>query len=332
MKNRERVLGFLILGCIVLFGLVIMIKGAIGKPLKAIDNQITQLQVKLQSINTDRSNFFTAEKTLQEYGKTTLADNVDQANSKAGALLNSLIAQVGLNENEFTRIPAGPTRLTGAKEVGWSVQGEGPLKKIIDLLFLLEQTPVLHRIQNMTLSPADNSGRVRVRFRYLTLTLDPSPGNSMTNVVPALGLDSQERGYYGGIVQRDLFRPYIKKTPSQEPASQPSKPAENSWGGLKIVSLSQWAGKSEAHILDQGGQQSKVYHVGDSLADGVIAAIDYRPLAKPGGNGLLSFSRIILKSGENYWAIEGGQSVGNRYQMTLEQLPPELQISKISTP
>jgi hypothetical protein len=32
--------------------------------------------------------------------------------------------------------------------------------------------------------------------------------------------------------------------------------------------------------------------------------VDYRPLPMPGNEGLKSFSRVILKIGADYWAVE----------------------------
>lgn len=326
MNPRYRLAGMVTLAFVALCVLGMMIRGGIYKPVKALDAQIAQLGQKLQSLNKDRAAFFAAQGTLAEYGKRTFADSVDRANARAGAMLNDLIMRVGLNEREFTRIPSGAVRLAGAKETGWSVQGEGPLEKVVDLIFLLDQVPVLHRIQNLALSAGDKPGRVRVRFRYLTLVLDSAPSETAANLVPALSLDAPPRKVYQAVVERDFFRPYIKREHGSEMAPAPSPPvagAANPWQAMKVVSLSEWQGKAEIHIRDQHSQQTRVFHPGDSLMEATIVAVDYRPLPKPGSPGLLSYSRVILRSGDQFWAIERGQMVADRYALNSDQLPPE---------
>lgn len=327
MNPRYRLVAIITLAFVALCVLGLMIRGGIYKPVKALDAQIAQLGQKLQSLNKDRTAFFAAQETLAEYGKRTFADSVDRANARAGAMLNDLIMRVGLNEREFTRIPSGAVRLPGAKETGWSVQGEGPLEKVVDLIFLLDQVPVLHRIQNLALSAGDKPGRVRVRFRYLTLVLDSAPSETATNLVPTLSLDAPQRKVYQAVVERDFFRPYIKRERGLETTSAPSLPvagAANPWQAMKVVSLSEWQGKTEIHIRDQHSQQTRVFRPGDSLMDATIVAVDYRPLPKPGSPGLLSYSRVILRSGDQFWAIERGQMVADRYALNSDQLPPEL--------
>lgn len=330
MRDNEKKLAMAVLAVAALIGCILLARGLVVKPVMAMDAQIVQLRLKLHSIDTERANFFTAEKVLKEYGRRTFAADIDTANAQAGVALNALILRAGLNEGDFTRIPSGPKKMTGAREVGWSVQGEGPLDKVTDLLFLLEQTPVLHRIQRLTLSPTDHSGRVRTHFSYVTLVLDPAPTATATNTAPALALDSKERLAYQPIVRRDVFRPYVRRDrPPEAPASvTPAAPGS----ALRVVSLSEWNGTSEVHVLDSNSQKTRVCHPGDSLADATVVMIDYRPLPKPGGNGLLSDSRVILKQGDTYWAIERGQTVADRYRLTAAQLPAALPISKTANP
>jgi hypothetical protein len=330
VKDREKMLGFGVLAIAAVVVCVLVVRSLVVKPVKALDSQIAQLRLKLSSINTERNNFFAAEKSLKEYGKRTFAPDMDTANAQAGVALNELILRVGLSESDFTRIPASPRKMAGAREVGWLVQGEGALGKTIDLLFLLEQTPVLHRIQRLSLAPSDRPGRVRTRFSYLTLVLDPAPSATATNTAPLLALGGKERQAFQPIVRRDLFRPYVKReNPPETPAAAP---AAVPGAGLRVVSLSEWNGASEVHVLDSNSQKTRICHPGDTLADAVVVMVDYRPLPKPGGNGLLSDSRVILKEGDKFWAIERGQTLAERYQLTPEQLPSELSLSKSAKP
>lgn len=56
----------------------------------------------------------------------------------------------------------------------------------------------------------------------------------------------------------------------------------------------------------------------------MVVLIDYRPLPVPGREYLLSYSRVILKIGNEYWAVERGQTLANKYQLTPDKLPEQL--------
>ena len=47
--------------------------------------------------------------------------------------------------------------------------------KLLRLLFLLQESPQLHRIENLVIGAADRSGQVKVNFKYLTLVISPAP-------------------------------------------------------------------------------------------------------------------------------------------------------------
>jgi hypothetical protein len=66
------------------------------------------------------------------------------------------------------------------------------------------------------------------------------------------------------------------------------------------------------------------YRIGDEMAGGVIVMVDYRALPMRGNEGIKSFSRVILKIGSEYWAIERGRTLADKYLMTPDQLPENI--------
>src|SRR5262245_35451572 len=168
-------------------------------------------------------------------------------------MLTRQILQSGLQEADFTRLPVGPRKLRGASEIGWSVQGDGPLADVLDLLFLLQESPYEHRIENLTLATGEGPGLVKIRFRFLTLVLDPTPEVERKELVPKFTLESPERHLYNGIMSRDILRPYIKRLPpppppGTPPAGVPSSARPGAPPGpesLRVVSLSEWMGQQE---------------------------------------------------------------------------------------
>ena len=297
------------------------------QPVRELDKQISVVRQDLSKIATERRTCFENEDKVKALTQRTFSDDVDKASAKSGAMLTKLISQSGLEEADFTRLPVGPRKLRGASELGWNVQGDGPLMRVINLLFLLQESPYLHRVENVTISPSEAPGKVRVRLHYLTLVMAPAPTVEWREPVPRFTLDSPERRILDSIVSRDILRPYIKRPPA------PGSPGRPPSGGvrplatpesLRIVSLSEWDGFPEIHVRDPGNQRTLRYQPGDALAGGVIVMVDYRPLPMPGKEALKSFSRVILRIGDEYWAIERGQTLAEKYKLAPDQLPDKL--------
>jgi hypothetical protein len=329
MNRREKMLVAAVGGLVGLFALTFGVRGVFLAPLREIDKRIALVKEKMGKVQVERRNYFAAEDRLKQITKTAFADTVDKASARSGEILTQKILLAGLEENDFTRLPVGPRKLRGASEMGWNVQGDGPLTNVINLLFLLNHSPWLHRTENLTVSVGEAPGKVRVRFRYLTLVIDPAPEVERTNLVSSLTLESPERHLLNSIVTRDLLRPYIKRpaAPAQpgQPAPLPSKPGVAP--GLevfRVVSLSEWNGEPEIHIRDLAAQKTVRYRVGDELAGGKIVLVDYRPMPAPGNSFLQSHSRLILKLGEEFWAVERGRTLAEKRKLTETELPTEL--------
>lgn len=329
MNRREKLLALIIGATVLLFGSGYGLRALLTKPLKEIDKKTAALREKLGKITAERNAYFTAEKQVKRYAQLAFSDQVDQASAKSGEMLTQQLLQCGLQESDFSRMPVGPRKLHGASEIGWSVQGEGKLDNVINLIFVLQESPYLHRVENLVVTPSDIIGRVKVRLRYLTLALDPAPIVEPIELRPKFALSSLERRMFDAIARRDILRPYIKRSPADQrgPGSPGSSDVPGTPPGpesFRVVSLSEWMGLPEIHVHDLVNQTTRRYKPGDVLASGNIIMVDYRALPLPGKPDLNSFSRVILKIGAEYWAIERGQTLADKYKLSPEQLPEQL--------
>lgn len=334
MNASEKRLALIVGGIAGILVLGLGIRTLLVKPLQDIDKKIVVVREKIEKVKTERRNYFAAEDRMKAHTLKTFADTVDEASAASGEILTKKILESGLNEMEFTRLPVGPRKFRGAAEIGWNVQGDGPLDKVVNLIFTLNQSPYLHRVENLFLSAGDAPGMVRVRFRYLTLVMDPAPEVTRTNLVPALTLQSSERRLLDEVARRDILRPYIKRPPPPPPPGQPGPPPVAKPGtppgpeSFRVVSLSEWQGQPEIHVRDLTRQKTLRFKPGEELAGGTIVMVDYRPMPLPGNAFLQSYSRVIVKIGSEYWAIERGQTLADRRKLSTSELPAQLATAK----
>ncbi len=334
MNSREKLLASVISSLLGIFVFGFGIRALIVQPLRDVDKRTAVVREKIEKIKTERRNYFAAEDRLKTIAATTFADSVDEASAKSGEALTKKILLSGLEESDFSRLPVGPRKLRGANEIGWNVQGDGPLDKVVNLLFVLTESPHVHRVDNLSVSVGDSPGLVRVRFRFLTLVLDPSPEVTRTNLLSRVTLESPDRRLLDEIARRDILRPYIKRPPPPPPPGQPGQPALATPGTppgpdtFRVVSLSEWQGQPEVHVRDLAQQRTLRFRPGDDFAGGSIVMIDYRPMPMPGNAMLQSFSRVIFKIGREYWAIERGQTLADRRKLATTELPAQLATAK----
>jgi len=330
MNAREKVLAGIVGGLVGLAALGFGGRALLLKPLKDIDKKTSGLRERLNKVKAEQRAFFHAEDEVKKLTQRTFDDDIDKASAKSAEMLTQQILRAGLPEMEFTRLPFGPRKLRGAQEIGWNVQGDGSLDRVVNLLFLLEADPHLHRVDGLTVSAGESAGQVRVRFRYTTLVMDPAPEVAAVNLQPKFALDSPQRRVFDGIVQRDILRPYIKRVvvpiPGSPGGTQPGTSPGAAPGpeSFKIVSLSEWLGQPEVHVRDTVNQRTMRFKPGDALAGGTIVMVDYRTMPKAGNELLQAFSRVIVRIGEEYWAIETGKTLGQKYRLGPEQLPAAL--------
>lgn len=325
MKKREKILAGVILGLIGVFVLGFGVKGFFLKPLKEIDKQTTLLREKINKINQERRDYFDAEDALKKISQRTFATDLNQASARSGEMITKQIALAGLNDTDFTRLPVGPRKMKGASEIGWSIQGKGDLGRIINLIFLLQTSPYLHRLEGVTLTAHEKPGEIKLRVLYMTLVLEPAPEFDPVEIKAKYTLESPERFAYNTILDRDILRPYIKATPATPAPGQPGSTPSLSPPGpesLRVVSLSEWEGQPEVHIRDLANNKTLRFRPGDKMKDNTeILAVDYRALPSARNPLLKSDSRVILKVGNELFAVERGQTLAEKRKLEEGQWP-----------
>jgi len=325
MNQREKVLAGIVGGMVGVFALGLGVRAMFVGPLKEADKKIRNTRFNLEKVQKEKRAFFAAEDAVKKVVARTFSHDVDEASALSGEMITGLLRQAGLREEDFSRLPVGPRRLRGAREIGWSIRGSGAHADIVDLIYLLKRVPAAHRIESLTMSSSERTGKVLVSFRWLTLVVTPELIVERADLKPVAKLDSDARRVYSAAVTRDVFRPYIKRPPAPPPpATVPPSAPPPAWETFQVVSLSEWQGRPEVHVRDLKDQSLASYGRGDELAGGKIVAVDYRSLPHPAKPGLQSHSRVIVKIGEAFWAVERGQTLADKRQLKNDQLPEKL--------
>ena len=155
-------------------------------------------------------------------------------------------------------------------------------------------------------------------------------------------MDAEARKLYEPIALRDLFRPYIRRIvvpPTPEPVAVPEKrtrpvpvPRAPATSHFRVVGLPDWTEKQEVFVADSATRQVRSYKPGDTLGGGVIALVDYRPMPSPANPEILSPSRVILKVGPEYFAVELGQDLTEKRRLPDSMLPEEIRPAPQTAP
>lgn len=94
---------------------------------------------------------------------------------------------------------------------------------------------------------------------------------------------------------------------------------------LVVTGLPARGAEAEVHLGMRGQDPQKILKIGDKLSIGQVVMVDYRELPKPGGKpDETSLSRVILKIGKDYWAVEIGDALGTRRVLRPKELPDRL--------
>jgi hypothetical protein len=267
----------------------------------------------------------------------TFGDDEMRVSEQVRTTVTSLLTLSGLSTQNLSLKPLLGTRVPNAyREIGWAVRARGKLESIVNFLYLMTKEVHLHRVDNVVLTPAPG-GEIDLQVKYATLLLE-SPkelkdeklqSNTVANIVlEADVLESAERREYDLISERDLFRPFIQRRQPPPTAvasgnSGGSRP-ETRPAGDRVVGLPTWDGTAEVVVVNTGSGKITTYKRGDELAGGKIVLVDYRPLPMPKNPELLSSSRVVIRIGSEYYAVELGQVLTEKRPLAPAEWPPGL--------
>ncbi len=346
MNRREKILAGAvasIAGAALLYGLITRVVLAGGRELNERADSLKNSNAKLLSENNRMGQY---KGRFVRLRSRTYDDNPRRASVLADAGIKQLARQAGLGQSDYTISSFSERREGNAYRLLLCTirsSRPAPLERVTNFLYLLNRDRRLHRVTHLSIlrqsgrPGRDRQGKVTFSLRYSTLVPDGNVPVQIAARTPAtapvelVSLNTPQRAAYDVIARRNIFKPYVRPPrqvrprtwPPRRPDTQPA-PESPAHERLVVTGLPADKGIAEVHIATPGRDIKKVLKVGDRLPIGEIVMVDYRVLTMPGDPPTESQSRVILKIGQDYWAVERGWPLGRRRLLRPEELPDEL--------
>lgn len=353
MKDRHRkLLGRAAMIAAGLFVVYLLADFAVLGPLAEKSDRIQRLSGEVSDLQRRNHRETRYLAMLRKHAAKTYGADPITVSEQIRVRLDKMVELSGLHRDGTAQPVTGQADPNSFREIGWSVDLAGRLEQVVNMLYLLNKDPYLHRIEALRIVPQRDGRTVELSFRYMTivideklLTLKRQVGNvTDTIVIPTAAEDSlplpslaqnADRSAYGLISVRNIFRPYIKKPPPPAPqpprrdppavaTAPPAQATAPDASRFKLVSLTQWGREQDISVKDMKTGEIRRYNLGDPLAGGQIVMVDYRNMPKPENPELLSPSRLIVRLGEDYFAVELGATLAQKHRLDKNQLPSDL--------
>jgi hypothetical protein len=344
MNNREKALLAGLGGLALILILVLSLYTLFLWPADECRNQAREWEKKIEAAQAMKAKESQYKARLVELAGNAFGDDEMVVSEQVRTTVTSLLEISGLSTQNMSLKPLLGSRVPNVyREIGWSVQIRGKLEQIVNFLYLMSKEPHLHRVENVIMSPA-SGGDLSLQVKYATLLLEAPRDNPseklVTNTIkdhvlsPEI-LASEEAHLYDVITDRDLFRPFIerRRPPAVATVAPPTggggssetvrTPAART-GGDRIVGLPTYDGIPEIIIANTSSGKISKYKEGDALGGGKVVMVDYRLMPLPHSPDLISESRVILRIGTEYYAVELGQVLTEKRTLAPSDWPPSL--------
>jgi hypothetical protein len=339
MNRREKILAASAGIVAVFFVTYLAINRVFLMPAAQRFNRANELMEQIDRARAEKAKEPSYKARLKELAGRAFGTDPLRVSERVRARLTDLLAKSGLDTEHLTLKPVVGARAPGIyREVGWLIQVRGRVSRVVDFLYLVTREPHLHRIDNLIITPVRGEDEVELQAKYGTLVLEPKvvqnlETDTVETEITRAALAEPERKQYDVIASRAFFRPYVpapKKESRPPPQSEPprekpsSPPPPPPAGQYRVVSLSSLGGSPEVVVRETRSGALARYKPGEEWGGGRIALVDYRPLPKRENPEILSTSRVVLRIGSEYYAVELGACLEEKYRLGPDRLPPGL--------
>lgn len=293
--NRQKVLFIITLS---LIGLVVVMRGAqrmLIEPYRDLERDIRKKQQLVAQYEATIERKWEDIERWQALGTRTLATTSTEAQLRFDSEIKRLLGRHGF-EKESVRPKAARSLKSGLVRVPYSVQADGDLKKVVELLVSIYELPYVSRVNSLRLNPVSSKRRdqLRLSMDVETLVLPELP---ISGAVEPLEINGQElakaKRYeqdtgaaYAMIWERKIFEEYVpppppppvKRDPKPTPVVRrtpppPPPPPPPPKDNRVIVALLGYGGHQEVVTVKPGRSDREVHQLGAELGGGVLRMV-----------------------------------------------------------
>lgn len=343
IHRKTLVSGLVVLAVLVIVYVIVQV--AVLNPAADMDSDIRRLKKEnahLKRYNDQETKY---RRKLKAYAGQTFGLDPIEVSELIRVRIDKMVSATGLQRGQDASTPiSGKTKSGVYEEVGWSYDLTGTLEQVVSMMYLLHADPYLHRLGGLSIVPNRDGTEYKLSFKYVTLVLVARDNETLPiglddgEPKPIPPLKAKPQQWYQRIARRNLFRPFIAK-PKPQPKPQSSKPSnpqpqpkptpEVDLSRFKISNLSQMGSEVLITVLDSQTGLAKRYRPGENLAGGRIVMVDYRELPRSDKPELLSPSRVVIQIKDQYFAIDLGRTLADRYRLEGQKVPPALRPSSL---
>ncbi len=347
MTSREKILALIIGGVFAVVGLGALVSRAFLQPAEAQDKRAADLRLQNEKLRIENARMEQHKEAFTRIRDATFDANALNTPVMLNAWVNDLARQAGLGAGDVSVAPFNDkVVLRSYKGKGYTVSSSRPvpLDRLTNFLFVLAKDPKIHRVTSFWITPQAGGKNINFSLGCATVTLDEDlprnisiPPRATTQPEAMVSLNSAERDAYNVIPKRNIFAPYappVAVAPTPRPPSVPPRvtPPEDRTPrisrpdptDLMLTGLPFNGAEAEVHLSPPGQPPEKILKVGEKIPLGEIAAVDYRAIPLRDNPNEISYSRLILKIKNDYWAVELGQHLSQRRILKTDDLPGDL--------
>ncbi|UCG31986.1 MAG: hypothetical protein JSU68_10010 [Phycisphaerales bacterium] len=294
--NRQKVLLIITLS---LIGLVVVMRGVQRlaiEPYRDLERDVFKKKQLVDQYEATIERKWEDIERWRSLGTRTLAATGTGAQLRFDSEIKRLLGQYGF-EKESVRPKAARSLKSGLVRVPYSVQADGDLKKVVELLVSIYELPYVARVNAVRLNPvsAKQRDQLRLSMDVETVVLPESPISGAVEPLEVNGQElAKEKRYeqetgaaYAMIWERKIFEEYVppppkpkpkpkpKPTPTQPkpkpppPPPLPPPPRDN----RVIVALLGYGGHQEVVTVKPGRSEREVHGLGAELGGGVLRMV-----------------------------------------------------------
>ncbi|MFW6066189.1 MAG: hypothetical protein ACOC9S_05160, partial [Planctomycetota bacterium] len=169
MSRRQKIIMLTVGVYVAGFILYLSVNSLWISPARKLSASIARKRTELLGQETQIRSADRIRRRLREFAASTLGTDETVVRERVRERMMEMLRRSGLGSSGLSVDLFDGVRRDAYREVGAMVRASGPLEKVVDFLHLLRADPVLHRVENLSISPTRQAGRVDLRFRYATV-------------------------------------------------------------------------------------------------------------------------------------------------------------------